>query len=144
MIWLAIQMWVLLMIAFAIGTGAGWWARGGMDRSVRSDDDAVERFEADDDLIGDLKAAPQVRTGLAPVEQIASRPPDVDDLSLIDGVDENLANRLNALGVKRFEQIAAWSPANCAWIEDQIGDRGRIAREGWIVQARAFGEKGDL
>ena len=160
MIWLTMQLWAFLMIAFAIGVGAGWWARGGRQEASR-DASAIHRSLREADIVGDLKEAPRVKTGLEPdvVESgslttglsaghisghVSSLGHDGDDLSLIDGVDANLANRLNALGVKRFDQIAAWSPANCAWIEDQIGDRGRIAREGWIEQARAYGDKGDL
>ncbi|MFN0217430.1 MAG: NADH-quinone oxidoreductase subunit NuoE [Hyphomicrobium sp.] len=60
-----------------------------------------------------------------------------DDLSLIWGVGDVLAGRLNALGIWHFKQIAEWTPANVAWFEAEMdGFKGRVARDKWIEQCQ--------
>lgn len=60
-----------------------------------------------------------------------------DDLKLIWGVAEKLEEKMNALGIWHFDQIAAWSPAEVRWFEAQLpGFSGRIARDQWIEQAK--------
>lgn len=60
-----------------------------------------------------------------------------DDLGLIWGVADKLAEKLNALGIWHFDQIAAWTPANVAWFETEMeGFKGRVARDKWIEQAQ--------
>ena len=58
-----------------------------------------------------------------------------DDLVLIWGVAEKLAEKMNAVGIWHFDQIAQWTPANVAWFETQFeGFQGRIERDKWIEQ----------
>lgn len=60
-----------------------------------------------------------------------------DDLGLIWGVAEKLAEKLNALGIWHFDQIAKWTPANVQWFEAQMdGFKGRIERDKWIEQCQ--------
>jgi len=60
-----------------------------------------------------------------------------DDLSLIWGVAEKLAERLNAMGIWHFEQIAQWGPEQVAWFENEVpGFKGRVARDKWIEQCK--------
>lgn len=66
----------------------------------------------------------------------AATPAARDDLLKIKGIGPKIAAVLNALGVTAFAQIAAWTPADIALIEDKIEFRGRVAREKWIEQAR--------
>ena len=62
---------------------------------------------------------------------------DGDDLTRIKGLGPKLAATLNTLGVTRFEQIAAWSDADIARIDAQLGRfQGRIKRDNWVEQAR--------
>lgn len=72
-----------------------------------------------------------------------NRPSTPDDLKLIVGVGPKLEKVLNGLGVWTFEQVAAWSPEETAWVDDYLGLSGRIARDGWVAQAdgRAKGMK---
>jgi NADH-quinone oxidoreductase subunit E len=59
-----------------------------------------------------------------------------DDLSLIWGVADKMAEKLHAMGIWHFEQIARWTPANVAWFESQLdGFKGRVVRDKWIEQA---------
>lgn len=61
-----------------------------------------------------------------------------DDLKRISGVGPKLEGLLNSMGIYTFEQIAAWTPENVAWVDDRLKFKGRIARDGWIDQARGF------
>ena len=62
---------------------------------------------------------------------------DSDDLTRIKGLGPKIATLLRGLGVTRFDQIAAWSEADVARIDPQLGTfQGRIARDNWIEQAR--------
>lgn len=62
---------------------------------------------------------------------------EADDLTRIKGLGPKLAALLRGLGVTRFEQIAAWSDADVAHIDAQLGIfQGRIVRDNWIEQAR--------
>ena len=58
-----------------------------------------------------------------------------DDLRLIDGVNPQAQATLNAIGVFHFEQIAHWSPAHVAWVDQYLNLRGRIVSEHWVEQA---------
>ena len=67
-----------------------------------------------------------------------------DDLSRIKGLGPKLRTRLAELGVTRFDQIAAWSEADLAAIDAQLGTfAGRPAKDNWIEQARLLAS-GDL
>lgn len=59
-----------------------------------------------------------------------------DDLKLIKGIGPKNEAALNGLGVRRFVQIADWTPANAQWVGHNIRFPGRIERERWIDQAR--------
>ncbi|MBO9624533.1 MAG: hypothetical protein J7500_17630 [Sphingomonas sp.] len=67
-----------------------------------------------------------------------------DDLTRMKGVGPKLAQRLNAVGVTRFAQLAALTPADAEALDAQLGDfRGRIHRDRWIEQA-GFLARGDV
>jgi NADH-quinone oxidoreductase subunit E len=60
-----------------------------------------------------------------------------DDLSLIWGVADKMVEKLNAMGIWHFEQIAKWTAENVAWFESQLdGFKGRVVRDKWIEQAQ--------
>ncbi len=64
-----------------------------------------------------------------------------DDLTSIEGIGPKIEQVLkDDLGVFHFEQIAAWTAENVAWIEEALGFDGRILREAWVDQARALTE----
>ncbi|MGL5012296.1 MAG: hypothetical protein ACRC6I_20705 [Paracoccaceae bacterium] len=60
-----------------------------------------------------------------------------DDLKLIKGVGPKLEALCNKLGFWHFDQIANWTPAEVAWVDENLeGFKGRVSREDWIAQAR--------
>lgn len=92
-------------------------------------------------LAGDV-AAPAANakpTGLA-----APRASGADDLKRIKGVGPKLEALLHDLGVYHFDQIAAWGPAEIAWIDAHIdGFSGRATRDDWIGQAKLLAAGGE-
>jgi predicted flap endonuclease-1-like 5' DNA nuclease len=67
-----------------------------------------------------------------------------DDLTRIKSVGPKLSAALRALGVTRYAQIAAWSEADLAVIDAQLGAfAGRAVRDNWIEQC-GFLSRGDI
>lgn len=79
--------------------------------------------------------------GAPPLLDVANNEPD--NLQKIKGIGPKIAGILKNLGILRFEQIAAWSPENVAWVNDHLQFKGRIEREEWIPQAKALLAKRD-
>lgn len=63
---------------------------------------------------------------------------DADDLQQIKGIGPKIAGILNELGIRQFEQIAAWSATDVDWVNERLKFKGRIEREEWIPQAKAL------
>ena len=61
-----------------------------------------------------------------------------DDLTVIGGVGPKIQEVLNELGIYHYDQIAAWSLENMAWVDDHLSFSGRIMRERWIEQAKVL------
>ncbi len=76
-------------------------------------------------------AAKKPRTMKAP------RKAGADDLKMIKGVGPKLEVMLNDLGFYHFDQIAQWSAAEVAWVNENLaGFKGRASRDNWVEQAR--------
>ena len=65
-----------------------------------------------------------------------------DDFTLIDGVSPLQQSTLYSLGIYHFDQIAAWTPENVAWVDKYLRLRGRIGDEEWVEQARDLAHEG--
>ena len=61
-----------------------------------------------------------------------------DDLRQIKGIGPKIAGILDELGIRRFDQIAAWTPENVDWVNERLKFKGRVEREQWIEQAQAL------
>ena len=61
-----------------------------------------------------------------------------DDLTLIDGFSALQQSTLYSIGVYHFDQIAAWTPENVAWVDHYLRLRGRIDEEDWVDQAASL------
>ena len=68
-----------------------------------------------------------------------------DDLRVIRGIGPKLQQLLNSMGMFHFDQIAAWTDAELAWVDDNLdGFKGRAGRDHWVVQARVLARGGSL
>lgn len=65
-----------------------------------------------------------------------------DDLARIKGIGPKSLEKLHALGVFHYDQIAAWNLENAKWIGASIGAPGRVERDKWIQQARTLSGAG--
>lgn len=83
------------------------------------------------------KATPTAVEESKPALLTAARNNAPDDLELIYGVGPKLAKMLNEMGVWHYDQIAAWTPAELAWVDARLtGFKGRAVRDDWILQAK--------
>jgi NADH-quinone oxidoreductase subunit E len=89
-------------------------------------------------------AAPAARPAKAakPEGLAAARDGKADDLKVIVGVGPVLEKLLHKLGYFHFDQIAAWTKAEVAWVDDNLeGFKGRVTRDEWVKQAKALAKK---
>ena len=78
-----------------------------------------------------------VEDAVRPEALSGARNGDADDLKMIKGVGPKLEIMLNELGFYHFDQIAGWSAAEVAWVNDNLtGFKGRVSRDNWVEQAR--------
>ena len=63
-----------------------------------------------------------------------------DDLKKISGVGPKLEGLLHENGVFHYDQIAAWTTEEIAYMDDQLSFKGRIERDEWTKQATALME----
>jgi predicted flap endonuclease-1-like 5' DNA nuclease len=74
-----------------------------------------------------------------PVAQAAAQ-----DLKRIRLIDTGVESALNRHGIKRYEQIAAWTTADLLRAAEAIGvSRARINQENWIEQAQVLAKGGE-
>jgi predicted flap endonuclease-1-like 5' DNA nuclease len=66
-----------------------------------------------------------------------------DDLKQIKGVGPKLEKMLNGMGYWHFRQIAAWTSAEIAWVDENLeGFKGRVTRDDWVPQAKVLAAGG--
>jgi len=61
-----------------------------------------------------------------------------NDLKRISGIGPKLEQVLNGMGIRQFAEIARWTEKDVKRVDDQLGFGGRIARDGWVEQAKAL------
>ena len=75
------------------------------------------------------------QTGKAPTAE-ETKPEVIDDISLISGIGDTIAEKLAAEGVKSLSQIAAWTAEDIEDYNEKLSLGGRIEREEWVEQAK--------
>ena len=68
----------------------------------------------------------------------AARDNQADDLKKITGLGPKMESLLNEHGVFHFDQMAAWTPEEIAYMDEKLALKGRIERDGWVEQAKQF------
>ena len=75
--------------------------------------------------------------GTKPATLTAAREGGADDLKRIKGIGPKLEKLCNTMGFFHFDQIAAWTPDEMAWVNANLeGFKGRATRDKWIEQAK--------
>lgn len=81
----------------------------------------------------------EVSPGRKPEGLSEARGGTPDDLKRIKGVGPKLEALLHRLGFFHFDQVAAWSAEEIAWVDDNLeGFKGRVTRDEWVAQAAKF------
>nr|WP_306268828.1 50S ribosomal protein L21 [Pararhizobium sp. IMCC3301] len=76
----------------------------------------------------------------APAALFTAPDGEADDLKKISGVGPVLEKKLNALGITKYAQVAAFTEDDVSRVDDALSFKGRIDREDWIGQAKALAE----
>ncbi|WP_414462131.1 hypothetical protein [Hyphomicrobium sp. DY-1] len=77
----------------------------------------------------------------APLPEATAEGPS-DDLKRIRGIGVLIEKRLNAMGVRRYDQIANWTSGDIDRVSRMLEFKGRIERESWVEQARILASGG--
>jgi len=81
--------------------------------------------------------------GQRPEGLAAARGGKPDNLKEIEGIGPAMERLCHELGFYHFDQIAAWTPAEVAWVDANLkGFRGRVTRDRWVEQARIIVSEG--
>ncbi|WP_300016748.1 NADH-quinone oxidoreductase subunit E [uncultured Roseobacter sp.] len=91
------------------------------------------------------KAKPPSKADPGPGEKpqalSAARDSGADDLKKIKGIGPKLEKLLNTMGFYHFDQIAAWTETEVAWVDENLeGFKGRVTRDNWVAQARSLAD----
>ena len=96
----------------------------------------TEPAEQAPDLPDQADKAPDAPDQEKPAEAVSAAPQGADDdLTKIKGIGPVLKRKLNDLGVTSFRQIADFTEADIARVNEKLDFPGRIEREKWIEQA---------
>ena len=82
--------------------------------------------------------------GTRPTGLDGPRDGKADDLKQIKGIGAKMEELCNRLGFWHFDQIAAWSAEEVAWVDANLeGFKGRVTRDTWVEQARVLAGGGE-
>ena len=81
--------------------------------------------------------------GVRPQSLDAPREGGPDDLKRIKGVGPKLEQMLHGMGYWHYDQIAAWTDHEVAWVDEHLeGFKGRVTRDNWVSQAGTLASGG--
>lgn len=82
--------------------------------------------------------------GVKPVTLDAPRDGIADDLKKIKGIGLKMEQLCNKLGFWHYDQIAAWTAEETAWVDANLeGFKGRVTRDNWVAQAALLAKGGE-
>lgn len=97
---------------------------------------AADKAAAGEDFDGD-GVREGADEGTKPATLTAAREGGADDLKLIKGIGPKLEKLCNSMGFFHFDQIAAWTADELAWVNSNLeGFKGRATRDEWVAQAK--------
>jgi predicted flap endonuclease-1-like 5' DNA nuclease len=134
----ALQVGLILVVAFFSGCVAGCWSSSAI-RRARANTldrlDALPEFERSPSRSAACEAQSEETVPSVKVTR-GDGFSGGDDLKRLSGVGPKLEKKLHMLGITRFEQVAAWQKADIDRIDGALRFKGRIEREGWVAQAK--------
>jgi predicted flap endonuclease-1-like 5' DNA nuclease len=143
-----------LLVAFAIGLLVGWmlWRWRRIRVTVTEWENMTEDLNRAEARIAELELAVSASSGSADVTvemgtdwqqgstTIGTPGSDhADDLKAIGGVGPELEELLVGLGIRSWEQLAGFDDEDVKRLDLALGEfGGRVERDEWVQQARAF------
>jgi NADH-quinone oxidoreductase subunit E len=142
--------------ATAIGLGVTSQMAGFMFGAMQGFVEAAQKAATQAGQEPQTAATPQRPADVAPAVEPVARPvaakakeqkrpraariveAQADDLKRISGIGPKLEQVLNGMGIRQFAEIARWTEKDVKRVDDQLGFAGRIARDGWVEQAKAL------
>lgn len=102
--------------------------------------------ETEPETVPEPEAKPEPEPEAAPESSRAPEldlqpqaPAEPDDLTVIKGIGPKMAGKLAEAGITTYAQIAAWTEAEVAHMDEALGGMpGAIARQDWVGQAKAL------
>lgn len=110
-----------------------------------SEEPMAEELPANDDLAVSSEALDPADVALLAestehFELLAAPRGAPDDLTKLNGAGPQIVQKLNDAGIYHYWQIAAMTADDVAKVDGDLKLNGRIARDGWVDQARGFVE----
>lgn len=83
-------------------------------------------------------SSPEVPTK-KPMTLDAPRKGVADDLKRVEGIDTRTEQMCHMMGIWHYQQIAAWSAEEIAWVEVNLhGAKGNVLGKDWVGQAKTL------
>ena len=149
MIALFVQTLLLMAAAYFVGAALACVIRRSLFAKAAQPAAAERRVEPLAQVAQRAGGARFQRAAVEPRARVAVSPPapaavvvgpteaqPAQDLKRISLIDAALEASLNRLGVRRYEQIAAWMQSDVKRVDNALALEGRISRENWIEQAQ--------
>ena len=140
---------IAAMVALAVGLILGMpWGASGVEPEVKAEaQDAAVAPAPSATFMPSAAAAPSASSASTeaqrPVGLSGPRGGVADDLKEIEGIGPVLEKLCHELGYYHFDQIAGWTEAEIAWLDQNLkGFRGRVTRDKWVAQARIIVTEG--
>lgn len=80
----------------------------------------------------------KTKISVAPADSKTPSTKTADALSKLKGVGAKTVEKLHANGIFHFEQIAKWRSDDIASMDEKLDAKGKITKDDWIGQAKAF------
>lgn len=132
------EIWFLLLLAALIGLLAGWliWGRCPTRADTRAESRPASPLPAAEPA--PVSAAVSAAVSAQRPEALAqARGGQPDDLKLVSGIGPRLEALCHRLGFYHFDQLANWTEAEIAWVDENLeGFKGRVTRDNWVGQAK--------
>ena len=110
--------------------GSWKYEGGGGTSAAATTGDTSEDFDKDGKLEG-------TEEGEKPSMMDAPREGGPDNLKEIKGIGPKLEKLCHSMGIYHFDQIAAWTDQEIAWVNaNLVGFKGRVTRDDWVGQAK--------
>ena len=111
-------------------------------------DDVLERIKAGEDVdLTDYDKDGIVEgtsEGTRPEALSGPRGGKADNLKEIKGVGPKMEKMLHGMGFYHFDQVAAWTAQEVAWVDANLeGFKGRVSRDEWVKQAKILASGGE-